>query len=256
MTESRIADEIKEPTILRKREERQTSPHDRRAKYSITGLLALLVFTIVLGLFIPKYSDLYIFGYIMAIVYSIAGPMHGKVPWSDLGIRRGFVKDFKKVWYYFAIDAILFQLLPPTLGVAFLFGYYPQLLQHITGRLATDFGGAITLNATLLGILGLTAVLTLMEELVFRVTIQQRLSWFLGTPAAIAAATIVFGLAHAVGATGILSLTALDVAGVMLDGVFFGIVFAKTKNLAVTWATHYVADVVGIIALVTVLAII
>lgn len=46
----------------------------------------------------------------------------------------------------------------------------------------------------------------------------------------------------------------LDVAGVMLDGIFFGIIFAKTKNLAVTWTTHYVADIVGIIALLTVLA--
>jgi len=139
--------------------------------------------------------------------------------------------------------------------VAYLFGYYPQLLQHITGRVATEFGGAIALNTALLGILAITAVLTLMEELVFRVTIQQRLSWFIGTPAAIAVATVVFGLAHGVGATGILPLIVLDVVGVMLDGVFFDIIFAKTKNLAVTWATHYVADIVGIIALLMVLSI-
>lgn len=234
---------------------KESSPHDRRALLAVSGLLALLVFTIGLGLFVPKYSDIYIFGYIMAIAYVISGPLHKNRPWSDIGIKRGFVNDFKKVWYYFAIDAIVFQLLSPMLGVAYLFGYYPQLLQHITGRVATDFGGALALNATLLGILALTAVLTLMEEVVFRVTIQQRLSWFIGAPAAIGFATVVFGLAHGVGTTGILPVVALDVAGVMLDGIFFGIIFAKTKNLAVTWVTHYVADVVGIIALVTVLAI-
>ena len=203
----------------------------------------------------PKYGDLYIFGYIMAICYAIHGPLRKNRPWSELGIKRGFVKDFKKVWYYFAIDAILFQLLPPMLGVAYLFGYYPQLLQHITGRLATDFGGVLALNTTLLSILALTAVLTLMEEVVFRVVIQQRLSWFIGTPAAIAVVTLLFGLVHAVGTTGILPIIGLDVAGVMLDGIFFGIIFTKTKNLALTWVTHYTADVVGIIALVTVLAI-
>jgi len=94
-----------------------------------------------------------------------------------------------------------------------------------------------------------------MEEVVFRVTIQQRLSWFIGTPAAIAVATILFGLAHGVGATGIPPLIFLDVAGVMLDGVFFGLIFSKTKNLAVTWVTHYFADIVGIIALLTVLSV-
>ena len=235
--------------------EREPSPHDRRAFYAITGLLALLVFTIALGLLIPKYSDLYIFGYIMAICYALPGPVRRNRSWSDLGIKRGFTNDFKKVWYYFAIDAILFQLLPPMLGAAYLLGYYPQLLQHITGRLATDFGGALGLNGILLVILLLTAVLTLMEEVVFRVVIQQRLSWFIGTPAAIAVASFIFGLAHAVGTSGILPIIALDAGGVMLDGIFFGIIFAKTKNLAVTWVTHYFADVVGIISLVTVLAI-
>ena len=234
---------------------KEFSPHDKRALLAVTGLLALLAFTIGLGLFIPKYASLYIFAYIMTICYVIPGVTRKNRPWSDLGIKRGFVSDFKKIWYYFAVDAILFQLLPPMLLVAYLFGYYPQLLQHITGRLTTDFGGALALNVTLLGILALTAVLTLMEEVVFRVTIQQRLSWFVGAPAAIAVATIIFGLAHGVGATGILPLVMLDVAGVMLDGIFFGVIFAKTKNLAVTWVTHYVADVVGIIALVTVLTI-
>ena len=231
---------------------RESSPHDRRAMLSVLGLLALLVFTIGLGVFVPKYSSLYIFGYIMIISYAVSGPLRKNRQWSDLGIKRGFVKDFKKVWYYFAIDAIVFQLVPPVLGVAYLFGYYPQLLHHITGRVATDFGGPLALNATLLIILALTAVLTLMEEVVFRVTIQQRLSWFIGAPAAIAVATAVFGLAHAVGAAGLLPIITLDVAGVMLDGIFFGVIFAKTKNLAVTWVTHYMADVIGIIALLTV----
>jgi uncharacterized protein len=244
-----------EQTVVRK-SGREPSPHDMRSLYAVTGLVALLLFTIVLGLWNPKYSDLYIFGYIMAIVYVLHGPLQHHRAWSDLGIKSGFVKDFKKVWYYFAIDAVLFQLLPPMLGVAYLFGYYPQLLQHITGRVVVDFGGALALNATLVSILALLAVLTFMEEIVFRVTIQQRLSWFIGTPAAIVIAALIFGLVHAVGTPGSLPIIALDDAGVVLDGLFFGIIFAKTKNLAVTWVTHYIADVMGIIALVTVLTII
>jgi membrane protease YdiL (CAAX protease family) len=45
-------------------------------------------------------------------------------------------------------------------------------------------------------------VLTLVEEGVFRVVFQERMSWYTGTPAAIGVAAVLFGLAHAVGATG------------------------------------------------------
>lgn len=71
-------------------------------------------------------------------------------------------------------------------------------------------------------------------------------------PAAILVAALLFGLAHAVGASGHPQVVLSDVAGVTLDGVIFGIVYAKTHNLAVTWATHYAADVVGLLALMTV----
>jgi len=36
---------------------------------------------------------------------------------------------------------------------------------------------------------------------------------------------------------------------VVIDGVFFGIIYAKTHNLALTWATHYAADVIGVLML-------
>jgi uncharacterized protein len=92
-----------------------------------------------------------------------------------------------------------------------------------------------------------------LEEIVFRVTVQERLSWFIGAPAAILFATIIFGLSHAVGASGSLPVILLDVAGVSLDGAFFGLIYAKTRNLALTWTTHYLADVVGLISLLLIL---
>jgi hypothetical protein len=56
-----------------------------------------------------------------------------------------------------------------------------------------------------------------------------------------------------VGTTGSLQVILTDVAGVAIDGAFFGIIYAKTHNLAVTWATHYTADFVGVIVLVSIL---
>ena len=82
--------------------------------------------------------------------------------------------------------------------------------------------------------------------------IQDGLSRSLGTPAAILVASMVFALAHAVGTTGSSQIVLCDVAGVALDGILFGIIYARTHNLAVTWATHYVVDVLGLLALLAI----
>jgi membrane protease YdiL (CAAX protease family) len=226
---------------------REPSPHDRKALYELTLVMAILLLTLAVSM--SSGQDFFIFGYIVAIVYALHGPLRHHRFWQDLGLKRGFVKDFRRVWYYFGIDALLFQVLPPTLGIAFVFGYYPELLKHITGRLSINFGSLEGVSAVG-GLLAAAFVLTLMEEVVFRVTIQERLSWFIGTLPAILFAAVIFGLGHVVGTSGSLLVVLTDVAGVAIDGAFFGIIYAKTHNLALTWATHYTADVVGLIALV------
>ena len=226
---------------------REPTPHDKKALVQLTLLMALLLVTIIVSI----YSDqpVYIFGYIMIVIYAISRPIRHNRPWQELGLKHGFVKDFKKVWYYFGIDAFLFQILPPTFGLAIIFGYYPELVSHITGRLSINFGSLEGISAVVT-LLVAALFLTLMEEVVFRVTIQERLSWYIGTPAAILSAALLFGLVHAVGTSGSLPIILLDVIGVAIDGVFFGIIYSKTHNLALTWATHYFADVVGLIALI------
>jgi membrane protease YdiL (CAAX protease family) len=227
--------------------EKEPTPHDRKALIQLLLVIALLLITLVASFYSGQ--DVYIFGYIMASIYAISRVTRHSRPWQELGIKGGFAKDFKRIWYYFSIDAVLFQLMPPTLGIAFVFGYYPELISHITGRLSINFGSLQGLSA-IGGLLAAVLVLTLLEEVVFRVTIQERLSWFIGTPAAILFASVLFGVVHAVGTSGSLLIILTDVAGVAIDGVFFGVIYAKTHNLAVTWATHFAADLVGLIALV------
>lgn len=225
---------------------REPSPHDRNSLIGISSIIAILVITLAASLY--KGQPIYIFGYIMAIIYVVGQVTRRNRPFQELGIKRGFAKDFKRIWYYFGIDALLFQLLPPTFGIAFVFGYYTELVNHITGRLSINFGSLEGLSA-IGGLLTAALILTLMEEIVFRVTIQERLSWFIGTPAAILFASIMFGFVHSVGTSGSLLVILTDVAGVAIDGAFFGVIYAKTHNLAVTWTTHFTADVVGLIAL-------
>ncbi len=223
--------------------------HDRRARNELVGLLTL--FLVTLAVSVPKGQDIFVFAYIMTVVIAVGGPRRHGRPWSYIGVKRGFVEDVRRVWPLSALVAVVFQVLPPMVGIAFVAGYGPELLAQITSRLPVDVGSAAGLSS-IATLLAAALVLTLVEEIVFRVVFQDRMSWYIGTPAAIVVAAVLFGLAHAVGATGGTAVAALDVGGVILDGVLFGLIYARTHNLWVTWATHYAADVVGVIALVTV----
>ncbi len=222
---------------------------DRRARIELGALLALLVLTLAVSL--ARGQAVYLFAYIMTISVAIGGPRRHGRPWSSIGIKAGFGADLRRVWYLAGLEVVVFQLLPPTVLAALLLGHGGELIDHITARLPVDIGSAAGI-AGITGILALALVLTLAEEIVFRVIIQERLGWFIGTPAAIGVAAALFGVAHAVGTAGSLSVILLDVAGVTVDGVFFGVIYAKTHNLALTWATHFAADVVGIVALLTI----
>jgi membrane protease YdiL (CAAX protease family) len=229
-------------------QEKITPPLDRKAKRNLILVLVGFVLSIVASF----YKDgLYIMGYIIAIVYSTHGISRHKRSWAELGVKRGFGTDMKKVWYYSVVDAVVFQVIPPMILVAFAFGYGAEVLQEIKTRVSAVYSLA---NPTSIAtFLAIALVLTLMEEIAFRVTVQERLSWFIGTPSAIGIATILFCLVHAVGASGNPLVILTDIAGVAIDSVFFGIIYAKTHNLALTWFTHYAADVVGLLALLFIL---
>ncbi|HYB22777.1 MAG TPA: hypothetical protein VED41_03200, partial [Solirubrobacteraceae bacterium] len=63
-------------------------------------------------------------------------------------------------------------------------------------------------------------------------------------------AVVIAGFAHAATLTsGGFHVVLTDSAGVALDFAVFGIIWARTRNLAVVWATHYATDIVGLIAL-------
>jgi membrane protease YdiL (CAAX protease family) len=220
-----------------------------RAHTELIALLALFLITLAVSFATGK--SVFVFAYIMTVVVAVGGPRRHGRPWSDIGVKGGSFGDLRRVWPLSALVAVVFQVLPPTVGVAFVTGNGPELLAHITGRLPVDLGSTAGVLA-IVTLLAAALVLTLVEEIVYRAVFQERMSWYVGTPAAIAGAAILFGLAHAVGATGSPQVVAIDVSGVILDGLLFGLIYARTHNLWVTWATHYAADVVGVIVLVTV----
>lgn len=221
----------------------------RRERYELFGLLALLLVTLAVSLLNGK--DVFVFAYIMTVVVAVGGPRRRGRPWAGIGVKGGFLRDLRRVWPIAGLVAIVLQLLPPALLVAFATGQGDEVLAQIRGRLPVDVASAAGLSA-IAALLGAALVLTLVEEVVFRAFFQDRLRRHVGTGAAIVLAALLFGLAHTVGASGSPQVVLLDVGQVVLDGVLFGLIYARTRNLFLTWATHYAADVVGLIALVTV----
>ena len=231
---------------------REPTPHDRRALYGILLVLGILVASIAVS--IPAHKNIYIFGYITAIVYATNGPMWRNRPWRELGLKRGFTTDFRRVWYLVAIVVALFQLLPPSFGIAHLFGYYSELVRHMSARLPVTIGSQKGI-AALAGLLatdagphargraGLPRHHPGETELVHR---DARSDPHCIGPVRGGARRRYFW--KRAGRIVILA----DTAGIAIDGILFGIIYAKTHNLALTWATHYAADVVGIIALLVI----
>ena len=215
----------------------------------LVGLLALYLVTLAVSL--VKGQDVFVFAYIMTVTVAVGGPRRRGRPWADIGVKSGFLEDLRRTWPLAALVAVVFQFLPPAVVVAFATGDGHDVLAQIVGRLPVDVASAAGLSA-IAALLAAALVLTLVEEVVFRAFLQERMSRYVGTAGAVVAAAVLFGLAHAVGTTGSPRVVAFDVGGVMLDGVFFGLIYARTHNLWVTWATHYAADVVGVIALISV----
>ena len=201
---------------------REPSSHDRHDLRGVLIVIAVLLFTIIVSLLVKKQKDLYVVGYIVAIVYVMRGPRRNNRRWSEIGWKphASFLTDLKKVWYLVAIVVLLLQLLPPEFGVAHVFGFYHQLLHNITQR-----------TSMIPGLLGAAVILTLVETIVYQVCIQERLSWFIGTPAAILVMMVLAGLAHATGTSGSFDVVLTGSAGARaVDFSVFGIIFARTRN--------------------------
>ena len=180
---------------------------------------------------------------LLPVAYALVELRFRHRSWKELGITKdGFVKGIIGNWHLFVIVVLVLQLLIPWASMLL----WPEYLQHILARLPWFPSAGF---AALFGFLGLTAFSTLIEELVFRGLIQERLGWFIPQGVAVVVASILFGIAH--WAPGNPAVVLADIAGVVLDGMFFGLIYARTKSVVVCWVTHFLADIVGLLMLLT-----
>lgn len=164
-----------------------------------------------------------------------------KRTWADLGFKfRTLWPDLRSNWVWFVLVGLISQ--PVTVLLAKMF--YPAYMEHVIARL--PFGEGLGWAM----LLPLLAVSLGIEELTYRTLIQGRLTPFMGAPLAILIASLLFGLAHY--APGPFGVVVIDIGMIFIDSVLYGIIYARSGNIVLTWLAHLIGDVLGLIVLISI----
>lgn len=178
---------------------------------------------------------------LLPVAYLLIERRLRKRTWGDLGFKgRTFWADLRANWILFVFMGFVIQ--PAT--ALWAKAYFPEFLAHVQARLPFENGmGWIIL-------LPLLAVSLIGEEMTYRALIQGRLAQFIGTPAGIVTASLLFGLAHFAPGAGLVVLT--DVGLIVVSSLFYGMIFARRNNLWVVWLAHLLGDIFGLLILASV----
>ncbi|MBE3038650.1 MAG: CPBP family intramembrane metalloprotease [Chloroflexi bacterium] len=194
-------------------------------------LLVLLV-SLGLGLIDPGLKT---FSILLPVAYLIIERRLRKRPWRELGFDlKGFPAAVKANWWLVVLVVFVMQVLAVFGTRAFL----PEFITHVVERLPISIhnGWMILIPSLLLTTLG--------EEIVYRGFFQERLTWFIKAPLAIGIISVVFALMHY--SPGPLGVVAVDLGLIVIDSILYGTIFARGKNIFVSWMAHALADIVGV----------
>jgi membrane protease YdiL (CAAX protease family) len=160
--------------------------------------------------------------------------------WGELGFNfRTFGADLRANWLLFALTGILIQPLTALWAKSF----FPEYLAHVQARLPFESGIGWGV------LLPLLAVSLIGEEMTYRTLIQGRLTPFIGVPAAVGVASLLFGLAHF--APGVSLVVITDIGLIVIDSILYGAMFARRNNLCVVWLAHLLGDIFGLLVLIS-----
>jgi membrane protease YdiL (CAAX protease family) len=175
---------------------------------------------------------------LVPVVYLLIERRMRQRSWRNLGFNlHSFWADIKANWYLFLLLSIFIQ---PAV-VLWAKTFFPAYTAHIQARLPFESGISWGM------LLPLLAFSLLGEELTYRTLIQGRLTLFIGTPAGIATASILFGLAHF--ALGPLPVVLTDIGLILVASVLYGIIFSRRNNIWVVWLAHLLGDISGLLFL-------
>jgi Predicted metal-dependent membrane protease len=160
----------------------------------------------------------------------------------DLGFKISQTpQDLRKNIPLLVFVTFVLQIMPLLIGKVFMPGY----IEHLRERMPVELQ-KFSLHSvlTLFIILIITSIVCLYEEMIYRGFFIERLSWFMKPYGAIAISTILFACMHF--SPGKPSIVLFDLVGVLLDGIIYGIIYIKTRNIYASFIAHMAADIFGI----------
>jgi membrane protease YdiL (CAAX protease family) len=213
----------------------ENSSETRKSRRILLETLIVLALTVIPSLLWPSFKIVSVF---LPMAYLLIERRLRKRPWAEIGFNaRGIKSALVGNWLLILLEVLVIQL---AFGM-FAKIFWPALLTHIESRIPLFDRTQLT------ALIGMMIFTTLGEEMAFRALFQERLSWFTKTPIAILVVSILFGLLH--WSPGDLIVSIVDVSFVVVDSIFFGVIFSRGKNLYVAWFTHFLANVVAVIVL-------
>jgi membrane protease YdiL (CAAX protease family) len=199
-------------------------------------ILGWIIFGIIATIF-DILQTIFIFG---AIGYLFIERRKRNRPKSVLGFRRGYYKeDIKSNWWLVLLVGVVSQIL----SVFAMYWFKPDTIIHIIARIPILGDGTVDI----IGLSTLYIMLvfsTLGEELVFRVLLQNRLSWYIRPLFANLVISILFGIAHF--QAGDFTVILFDIIPIIIDSMLYGWIWQRSHNVLIAWKAHWLADWVGL----------
>ena len=164
-------------------------------------------------------------------------------PIESLGLKyRGVLTDLKANLPIISLVAVGMQF-----GVVFgsrylLFPLFDRLEDRVS-YLQTHFASF----APSVMFLVFVAMATLVEELIFRGFIQERVGWFHSDSSGIVTGSLLMSLFHF--SPGELTAVMPDLLFVFLDSTLYGLIYKRSRSVLVSWVAHLSADLIGLFLL-------
>jgi membrane protease YdiL (CAAX protease family) len=214
----------------------------RRDAHQIVELVIIVTALVTLFLLKPEYVWVY---ESVALIYLFVERRARRRPWEDIGLKTRSIMAGIKSNFPIVILVSLFIQYAVIAGSSV---YYLPLLLRLEERveyLQAHLGSF----APAASFIGFIALATLMEELLFRGLVQERVSWYTDDYTGIAVGSIVMTMIHF--SMGVPLAVFLDLFFVFLDSVLYGVIYMRSRSVLVSWSAHLLADLVGIYLLWT-----
>lgn len=197
--------------------------------------LIVLVVTLAGILFVPQAKAIFA---LLPIVFLLVERHLRKRSWAEIGFKfPSFWTDVRANLGWVLLVGVVLQVVV----VLWATWFYPVFLEHVIGRLPAT-------TSQLLILLPVLAVSLLGEELSFRSLFQDRLALFVGAPAGVVLSSLAFSVAHY--SSGPMEVVLVDLGLIVVSSVIYGIIYARSRNVLVSWLAHFLADLVALILLV------